>query len=1083
MKLRQVTAAGAVLWAATTLAGTYGWNIGNGIWDTTSANWSGEGTAWVDASGNTAIFTNNLPAAATRIALDGARTAGAVKIGNASNNARYHFTNGTLNASSLTVLGLAANGSNAGSTTPTVLSNLTLTTAGHIGVGKWTLVIGGSSVVNVGGMIGGQITGIGNADWGYVTIQDNAMVTANGGVSGETTEAWILNLNGGTLVTKSIWASDREAGGIARLTFNGTVVKPTQDTNSFATVGRNNANTYSALVGNGGAVFDTDGKNIGIKINLKPSGSTGGLTKLGAGTLTISGTNTYSGATLVSNGTLVASALALPVGTHITAAETALLDLAGASHTVAGLSGKGTVSNGTLTVTGLIQPGGTNVIGTLTVPGGMVLGGKLLADAAEDGTCDVLAVQGGCDVSAATLAVAASATLNTSTNYTLLTCTGTPTRFASVSVPSGWTLRYVDGAIRLVPSSTVSFNWNVGNGDWDTTSENWSGVGTTWVDSGHYDAFFTNVASATTVTLTGSRLADTVRVGNGGNNAKFDLQNGTLSLYSLIVQGSGSNGKNAGSPIPASLSGVTVTNAGDMTVSYWTLALGGASSVDVGGVIGGENWGTLTIKDSAVVRAAKGVISTAEAWALNLSGGTLVAKSIRASDREVSGQEARLTFNGTVVKPTQSTNDFVTVGFNVGATASALVGNGGAVFDTDGKDVGITIGLKQAGGGGLTKLGAGTLTLYATNNTYAGATTISGGSLAVSADNPSTGGVAIANASFETYDGVPLVPSGGPTAYRFAPTGASWAFTSQAGITTSNSYFMAMDAGQDGLCAGFLYGADTISQTLTVATAGLYDLRFMAAKGRNYFFNWLVVKIDGTAVCDYARGTLTDNYFKNFETKNIALSAGSHTLAFQGLNPQVYIDGKLPATVLDRVTLTPSAGGLLPDGTAVNITAAGASYVQGRSSQTIGSLAGVAGSSVVNSGVLTVGGNNADATFAGVISGSGSLVKAGNGTLTLGGLNTYTGATAVVAGTFEITAANTLSTNTALEVATGAFVKLSNAEEQRVASLTFDGMPRYRGTWGSPESTASLKSPRFTGAGILRVLTGETSPGTLIRIH
>jgi len=187
--------------------------------------------------------------------------------------------------------------------------------------------------------------------------------------------------------------------------------------------------------------------------------------------------------------------------------------------------------------------------------------------------------------------------------------------------------------------------------------------------------------------------------------------------------------------------------------------------------------------------------------------------------------------------------------------------------------------------------------------------------------------------------------------------------------------------------------------------------------------------------------------------------------------------------VIDRVTLTPSAGGILPSGTAVNITAAGASYAQGRSSQTIGSLAGVAGSLVSNNGILTVGSLNTNTTFTGVISGPGSLVKTGAGTLTLSGANTYTGATAVVAGTLEITASDTLSTNTTLEIATGAYVKLSNVGEQPVTALTFDGTPRYRGTWGSPASAAGLKSSRFTGVGILRVLTGATSPGTMIRIR
>lgn len=1070
--------AAALLLAGTSLAGTYGWNIGSGTWDTNTVNWIGSGTQWVDSFSNDALFTNT--ATATTIAVSGSRTGGVVRVGNGSNNAKFTFTNGTLFASAIVVVASGSNGQDAGSSTPTMFSNATVNVSGNVVVGHWTLAIGGNSIVNVGGVIGGSYSGI-DGTWGYLTIRDSAVVTATGGVDGNNL-AWSLNLNGGTLIAKSVRASDREAGGgIARMTFNGTTLKPTQDTNSFVTVGADVGATSSALVGNGGAIFDTDGKSIGIKINLKVSGS-GGLTKLGAGTLTLSGTNTYSGATLVSNGMLKASALALPSGTSVTVAETAVLELSGASQTVSNLSGKGVVSNGILTVTGLVQPGGTNAIGTLTVPTGTVLTGKLLVDAAADGTSDLLAVQGGVSLASATLEVAATATLNTSMNYTLLTCVGTPAHFASISVPAGWLLRYMAGAVMLVPGSAVTYSWNTGNGTWDTTSANWVGAATLWTDN--MDALFTNTASASAITVDGPRMADTVKVGNGTNNAAYTFANGPLSTYSLLVQGAPGNSKYAAGIGITTLDNLILTNTGNLTVSSWTLSIGGFSTVNVGGVIGGANWGTLAIKDSAVVTAPNGVNGTAEAWMLNLNGGTLVTKGIRASDRETVGSEARLTFNGTVVKPTQSTNDFVTVGYNDLSTSSALVGNGGAIFDTDGKNLGLTISLKQSGSGGLTKLGAGALTLIATNHTYAGATTISGGSLVVSSDNPSTNSVPIANASFEKYDGATLLPSGGTTAYRFVPTGASWIFSAQAGIATSNSYFMVPVPGSDGFCAGYLYGAETISQTVTVSTAGLYDLRFMANKGRNYFFNSLAVKIDGTSVCSYASSTIATDGFKTFEAKSLALPVGAHVLLFQCFDPQsIYVNGLLPATVIDRVTLIPAAGGSLPSGTAVNITASGALYVQGRSSQTVGSLAGVAGSIVSNNGVLTVGSINTNTAFAGVISGPGSLVKTGAGTLTLSGSNTYTGVTTVAVGTLEMTASNTLTSNSVLEIATGAFVKLSNASELQVATLTFNSVPQYRGTWGSPASMAEHKRAQFVGTGVLRVLKGLVSPGTMLLLN
>jgi autotransporter-associated beta strand protein len=95
--------------------------------------------------------------------------------------------------------------------------------------------------------------------------------------------------------------------------------------------------TYGAInvtVKAGGAVIDTNGKTVSVLqpfLHDSALGSTpdGGLTKKGAGTLTLSVANTYSGATTINEGTL---SLSQPNtnndGSDFTIASGATLDLA-----------------------------------------------------------------------------------------------------------------------------------------------------------------------------------------------------------------------------------------------------------------------------------------------------------------------------------------------------------------------------------------------------------------------------------------------------------------------------------------------------------------------------------------------------------------------------------------------------------------------------------------------------------------------------------------------------------------------------------------------------------------------------------
>lgn len=189
----------------------------------------------------------------------------------------------------------------------------------------------GALIVNGGNFITSSTTAItlalSGVSTGSLTVASGSVTSAAGinlGGSGATGGAATVNLDGGTLSTGNIIVA---GVGTRTFNFNGGTLKAVSSSASFMT------GLTTANVRNGGAVIDTNGKNITVGQALVHStiggdnATDGGLTKDGSGVLTLTGANTYTGLTLVNAGTLATGAAGALGISDVSVASGAILTL------------------------------------------------------------------------------------------------------------------------------------------------------------------------------------------------------------------------------------------------------------------------------------------------------------------------------------------------------------------------------------------------------------------------------------------------------------------------------------------------------------------------------------------------------------------------------------------------------------------------------------------------------------------------------------------------------------------------------------------------------------------------------------
>jgi len=638
------------------------------------------------------------------------------------------------NTGGLTKLGtgtltLSGNNTYTGATSISA-GTLAITSTGLLGGGNYSQTIANSGSFLFGSNSNQTLGGI---------ISGSGALTKNGTgtlvLSGNNTYTGTTTISVGTLQTNH--ANALGSGG--NITFTSGTLQYTANSNA-TDWGARFKNSTSAIA------LDTNSTNVTLSAAIDTT-NTGGLTKLGAGTLMLSGNNTYSGATTISSGTLAITSTGLLGGGNYSqsvANSGTFLFGSNSSQTLSGIiSGSGALTKngtGTLTLSGNNTYTGLTTLsaGTLTLSGN------------NSGTGGVTLTAGTLNINSAT-ALGASASAFNINGGTIDNTSGSAKTLANNNPIT------LGGSFSFGTSSgTAANNLNLGTG---TVS---IGTGRTITLNGAgaltFGGVLTNTAtSGMSVTVTnGNGTTSTSAVSFGGVSitASGDATNRSLYLYgdgNINVTGAIVNGAGSGTgTLQCSNTGtVTLTGAntytGATTINSGVLdAIDGtgvptSSTIQLkGGVFqssgtftravangnGKVNWGG---GNSGGFAARGGVLN------LQLNNGTSSLTWGNATT-QVAGDGFSLIFGSSTADNRVDFQNGLNLGNGTVATRTITVidnpDSSADIARISGNITETTVGM------GLLKDGNGTLELSG-NNTYTGATTISAGTLQIGAGGTS----------------------------------------------------------------------------------------------------------------------------------------------------------------------------------------------------------------------------------------------------------------------------------------------------------------------------------------------------------
>ncbi len=835
-----------------------------------------------------------------------------------------------------------------------------------------------------------------------------------------------IQLTVGSTTRYATYVSGSGAGD-GRLTFTYTVQAGDTDSDGIAVVG--------GLQTNGGTIRDSSSNNA--ETTFVGLGSLASV-RVDTTAPTVSSVSSSTSDGSYGAGSAIAVTVTFSETVTVSGTPQITLETGTTDRTVNYSSGSGT---NTLTFTYTVQSGDTSPDLDYTSTSALSLNSGTIVDAAGNSATLTLATPGAANSLGANKAIVIAAANSTPSMSNL---SGDSVTWAGV------------GSTVVLDAGTAA-----SASDTDFGAGAWNGGSLTVQRSGTAITSDVFGFGQSGYTVSGSNLQD-----SGTTFATFTNTNGVLTITF--------NGNSTTALVSSVLKDISYRNdtpAGDATVRF-TLSDGTAS----------------TSADVTVTSDTIYVTNTTDTATIDVTNGVSVSEAVAIASADSTGSQT-IVFGSGLASQTVTLAGDLAIGESLtvdsdaasGVTISGstiTVGSGFTMSLNNGSGDAATISSTLAGAGGLTKTGAGTLTLNNAANTYSGTTTISAGTLTTT----SGGGIGDSSAVIVS-SGTTLSLSNNDTVRTLSGAGAinlgAYTLTSSTGNTTT---FSGVISGTGGLTKGgsgtlTLTGANTFTGALTISGGGV-----------------TLNESSGAALADTASVTLSGGTLTlSSASETIGTLSGSGTLALgaNALTVNQSSDGTLSATITGSGSLTKAGSSALTLSSTSNSSgwsggltiSAGTVSIGADSHITSGTITlngGTLGLVSFNSGTLdnaialgasggTLNLANGDATLSGNITGTGALSKTGGSRLTLTGTNSYSGTTAIAG-------ANGLSIASASNVGTGAITLASGSTLDLTGAMTLSNAVALSGAATISNSAAVTMSGALSGGA--QTLT-KSGSGTL----